>query len=306
MHRRKDVVIVQILISTYNGEKYFKDQIESIIKGDFESYEIFVRDDNSTDNTLNIASEFQNSAKLKIIQGSNIGVIKSFFELLKFSDDAAFYAFSDQDDAWYPDKLTRAVESLGSLPEDKPAMFFSRMDIVNENLMHMTYSNIPLHKPCLQNALVENIATGATVIINKAARDLILTKLPDFCIMHDWWVYLVVSAFGNIVYDEKPLIKYRQHGSNVVGYKVGFLNSFISRLKRFNKQDHKQISKQVQEFYDIFGDKLDTEKKQLVIDFLYSRSTFFKRLKYAVTCRVYRQSGIDNFIFKILIILNLI
>lgn len=204
-------------------------------------------------------------------------------------------------------RYTEIYWAIGQILQTKGVYpYFCRMNIVDENLNHLGYSRIPKHRPSFQNALVENIATGATVVINKVARDLILTKLPSFCIMHDWWSYLVVAAFGNIVYDEKPLIKYRQHGSNVVGYKVGFLNSFIYRLKRFNKQDHTQIKKQVQEFYDIFGDKLDNEKKQLVRDFLFSRNTLLKRIKYAMICKVYRQSWIDNFIFKILVVLNLI
>jgi glycosyltransferase involved in cell wall biosynthesis len=298
---------VQILLSAYNGEKYIGAQLQSLSAQTYDNLFISFRDDGSTDDTADILRNFIKSyPKSEFTEGINIGAVKSFFELLKLSSDSSsYFAFCDQDDVWENDKIARAVKHLDKLPAEKPAMYFCRLNIVDENLKHIAYSPIPSRKPSFKNALVENIATGSTIVINRAARTLILSRLPENAPIHDWWIYVAVSAFGEIVYDEKPLIKYRQHGSNAIGIKTGLLSQLRSRMKRFlNGKGLKSISLQAGEFYDIYGNLLNEPEKQIIEAFLFKRKNIYERLKYALTMKVYRQTAMDDFILRMLILLN--
>ena len=295
---------VQVLLSTYNGAKYIGPQLKSLAGQTYDNVFIRFRDDGSTDATVDILKNFIKSyPKADFTQGANIGAVKSFFELLKLSsEDSSYFAFCDQDDIWEKDKISRAVEHLNKFPQEKPALYFCRLNIVDESLNHIAYSPIPSRKPSFENALVENIATGATVVINKAARDLVLRRLPENAPIHDWWLYIAVSAFGEIVFDEKPLIKYRQHGANAIGIKVGFLKQSFSRLKRFFSKGLKTISLQAGDFYDIHGDRLNKSERQTIEDFLFKRKNLCERIIYAFKMKVYRQAPMDNIILRILII----
>lgn len=298
--------IAQVLLSTYNGEKYIGAQLKSLADQTYQNIFLLFRDDGSTDHTPDILKNFvKSSPTAKFTEGNNIGVIKSFFELLRrSSDNSSYFAFCDQDDVWESDKISRAVERLDKLPTDKPAMYFCRLNIVDENLTHIAYSPLPARKPAFGNALVENIATGATIVINRAARDIVLSQLPKNAPIHDWWIYLVVSAFGEIVYDDTPLIYYRQHGANAIGIKVGFMKQLFSRLKRFLNNGQKSISYQAKDFYAIYGEQLNSAEKQIIEAFLFKRKNIFERMAYVLTMKVYRQTKMDNLILKILILFN--
>jgi glycosyltransferase involved in cell wall biosynthesis len=299
---------VGIILSTYNGEKYLKDLLESLVKQDYDDIVILIRDDGSSDNTVNLIKEYILKHKnISFLSGKNIGVIRSFFELLKYSSDADFFAFSDQDDIWQENKVSHAVSFLEKFPQEVPLMYCSRVLITDEQLNVLGVSRTPRKEPSFENALVENIATGCTIVINKVAKDLILSGNSDLrkIRMHDWWIYLVVSAFGKVLYDKTPSIFYRQHTSNVVGVKVGLLAKWKDRIQRFRRYGHLHLlTEQVREFHRIYGYLLPEHKRKILERFLESRESFMGRLGYAFTCEIYRQSWIDNFILKILILLN--
>lgn len=299
---------VQVLLSTYNGEKFLKELLDSVLSQDYPNVSILIRDDGSGDGTSGILSAYQDLPNIEIIFGENVGAIKSFFELLKrVAEDTDYIAFCDQDDVWMKDKISRAVFDLEKkVPGQIPGMYFSRYAIVDEKLKLLGYSQVPKRAPSFENALVQNIATGCTVVINKQARLRIIKEFPREVRMHDWWIYQVVSALGNVIYDPVPSVLYRQHSSNIVGAKASSLGRWMNRLKRFAKRGRLLlVTGQAREFMRIFGDQLTGGKKDILDDFVSGRDRFLNRVGYAAfRCRVYRQTILENIVLKVLLVLN--
>lgn len=300
---------VQILMSTYNGEKYVEQQIESLIQQDHKNLEILIRDDGSTDNTVSILEKYSAQyPNIKVIKGVNKGVISSFFELvLNASGEADYFAFCDQDDFWKQSKVSRAVSLLEKENPSVPLLYFSRLDIVDEKLQFLKHSQIPPQGATLENALIQNIATGCTIVFNKTMLQLFKSHVPDTkkVTMHDAWFYLLGTAFGKVIYDEQSHLLYRQHSSNTLGMSDNKLKSALIRYKTFKKNgDKKPYTVQTEEFYQLFKDELNDEQKKLIHDFLYKRQSLLSRIVYAVNTPLYRQNGRDTLIFKILYVLN--
>ncbi|HOV15546.1 MAG TPA: glycosyltransferase, partial [Spirochaetota bacterium] len=119
---------INILMSTYNGEKYLKEQLDSLLNQTYKNIKIYIRDDGSSDNTLNILKEYNKENKINLFVGENIGFVKSFFWLIKNSDNADYYSFSDQDDVWFPGKLEKAINLLNKYDSQIPTLYFSNFD----------------------------------------------------------------------------------------------------------------------------------------------------------------------------------
>jgi|LSQX01.2.fsa_nt_gb glycosyltransferase involved in cell wall biosynthesis len=299
-------MIVKILLSTYNGEKYLEEQLSSLANQKYKDIRIRIRDDGSKDRTRDILEQFVKKFKLSSwYAGKNIGVINSFFELLSEEDEnecIAYYAFCDQDDIWKPEKIERAVEIIKKHDPNTPIMYCSSYELLDSRSGKLLNKKKATPRPSLKNALVENIATGCSIVLNKAARDLIIVQKPRYTVMHDAWCYLVISALGTVIYDPFPSFYYRQHGTNVIGAEVNFFKKWEKRIDAFQKRKGiPLLTKQVQAFEEIFSDQLDNDKKKLINTFL-SRN-LITRLLSIVKGNFYRQSHIDDLVFKILYLL---
>jgi glycosyltransferase involved in cell wall biosynthesis len=300
---------VQVLMSTYNGERFVKQQLDSLIAQDYSPIDILIRDDGSKDSTVSLIGEYSKmTPNVTIIKGENKGVISSFFELVKnSSSDAGYFAFCDQDDFWKQSKISRAVELLEQENKDLPLLYFSRLELVDENLNALRQSPIPPQGPALENALIQNIATGCTIVFNKKMRDLFLSHIPNpsNITMHDAWFYLLGTALGKVVYDENSNILYRQHSSNTLGMANNKLKSAMIRYKNFKKEGkEKPYTKQVKEFLRLYEDQLSESQIQLIRNFLNKRDSLTKRVDYAIKTPLFRQNNRDSFIFKLLYMLN--
>jgi hypothetical protein len=154
------------------------------------------------------------------------------------------------------------------------------------------------------NALVENIAVGCTMVLNRSAIDLICKKrLPYEVYIHDWWCYLIISAFGEILFDNQSLIKYRQHANNVIGIarnRFGVWRRKFSRLL----SGRLWISEQALVLYELFSNELENDKRQLLELLLKSKVSLFNRIQLALSPKVWRQKAIDDIILRIVILLN--
>lgn len=297
---------VQILLSTYNGEKYLKEQLDSLLAQDYPNIDILIRDDGSKDSTKQILAGYENHKNISVIYGSNIGITASFLELLKISDpEAEFFAFCDQDDVWLKDKISRSVEFLDQYPKESSLLYCSRTTLVDENLNIIGQSEIPKRGPSFKNALVQNIATGCTIVINKISRELLMKEIPKTAIMHDWWMYLVVSALGKVIYDTESKILYRQHSSNVIGYKTNTIARWVARIKRFLRSGCLYlVTEQAKEFKRIYDSLLPMDKKVILDRFIDDRKSYVGRLRYSFSSEVYLQSRVDDIILRLLIIIN--
>ena len=297
---------VQILLSTYNGERYLRPLLESLLAQDYANVTVFVRDDGSTDNTPTLLREYANSSnKISIIYGEHLGFVQSFFTLIALASRTAEYvALCDQDDLWQRDKVSRAVEFLNRCPPETPALYCSRLAVVDAELKPLGYSDVPQKGLSFRNALVENHVTGCTTLFNRAALAL-LTHIPSACVSHDWWIYLVISAFGTVVYDRESKILYRRHASNVFGMPTETMDSWRIKIRAFLKDGNcKLLVRQAEEFLRIHGPSLNNEHREVIERFLESRKQFWTRLRYALSCDVYRQSRLDQYILKARIALD--
>lgn len=302
---------VDILMSTYNGEKYVAEQIESILSQTYADIRLTIRDDGSKDGTTTILSRYAKSDdRIQLILQENLGVVGSFYRLLQDADPAyQFFAFADQDDVWRLDKVERAVQVLTEYDSTMPLLYCAGLEYVSANLTHVGYSQNISKTPSLNNALVQNIAQGCTIVINKVARELLLKHAwPPQVMMHDWWLYVVVSAFGKVVRDDFISMKYRQHGTNVVGGTVSFLSDFRKRVANFisrNNQSFFGCYTQAYGFWRSYEEDLIGEKRNMVRLFIDSKHSLFSRIKYLTSKqRVYRQTPVDDVILQLLILLN--
>lgn len=299
---------VSILLSTYNGERFLRELLDSLLSQSYENYDIRIRDDGSTDKTRDILNEYSSKYQnIKVRYSSNIGVARSFFDLLEHAgDDCEYFAFCDQDDVWMNSKIERAVTILNKCSKIEHALYCANYILCDEkkNLLKAPSLNTRI-KPSFSNALLENIAAGCTIVMNRNARSLLLKQPPEGIFAHDWWFYLVVSAFGQIIYDPTPTLYYRQHASNVVGAKASSIMKWKSRLGRYVvKRKESAVIRQAQEFEKIYGAMLKKENKKILNDFIDHQSNIIRRCKYAMFGQACRQSSIDNIIFKLLYILK--
>jgi len=299
---------VSLVLSSFNGARYLSEQLDSLLAQKYPNLLINVRDDGSSDDTRSILKSYEaKHPNIHVSFGEWLGIANSFFHLLQNNGDASqYFAFCDQDDVWCPDKIERAVEKLSEMGPGVPALYCSRLEYVSQDLSHLKYSRSPGRELAFQGALVENSATGCSIMLNRVARDMIVDSLPRQCIMHDWWCYLVISAFGEVIYDDYPTVKYRLHTSNDTGAAVSFGEEIIRRVGRFlrNRHDAFRIHVQAQEFASIFGERLPEDKQVVLARFLVSKTSFIERIRFALDPGVYRQTRLDDLILRALIVLG--
>lgn len=299
---------VTVLLSTYNGSKFLQQQLNSLYEQAYPDIRILVRDDGSSDSTRNILGSEQSKGRIDIVEGhNNLGPALSFFELLRnaASSGTEYVAFCDQDDVWCPHKIAHAVASLAEKTGSCPAMYCSRLEIVDEQLKHIGYTEVP-RQIGFGNALVENVAVGCTMVLNRKAIDLICENLPNKVLIHDWWCYLVVSCFGKVIFDNSPDIKYRQHGSNTIGIAANTFERLGRKLSRFfgSGGGHLWLSEQASVFSSIFKEQIPLSQRLVLNKFVAAKSSFRCRVQLVFSREIWRQKWFDNLILRLLVLIN--
>lgn len=296
---------VQILLSTYNGEKYLEEQLDSILnqKGDF-SLKILVRDDGSKDGTLEILEKYSKKIEMQIIRGENIGVNKSLKELFMNCDtDCDYFSISDQDDVWLETKIQTAIESL-SKNKSKLKMFASRSLVTDINMNVIGKTQDPEDRVSYYNAMVQNVCPGHTQVFNK---DVILKLKQNYSeniFVIDWWIYLLVSSMGEITFDRRCFVKHRQHGLNSAGYELNFWKKLKKRISFLNKYKKSPVSEQLKSFFEIYKDQMKKEYRIETENFFNSQRNVLVRIKYILFSKVFRYGRFENLIFKLLYVLG--
>lgn len=270
----------EILMATYNGEKYIERQLQSIIQQTCPDWKLTVRDDGSTDRTREILERYAARYPEKITlkgKGENLGARRNFLSLLSESR-ADYIFFSDQDDIWREDKL---AVTLGAMKETErrsgvhtPVLIHTDLQLIDdaERLISPSfweYSRISGAESRVSRLLIQNCATGCAMCINRALADLCIDSGEDI-VMHDWWIALIASAFGVIRSIPEPTVLYRQHGGNEIGAK-----NYRSLLYKWSMlRDSVRLTGnidlavlQARRFYTKFSDRLDPETKRLVAEF---------------------------------------
>ena len=240
-----------------------------------------VRDDGSTDETLAVLARLADDPRVEVVAAENVGLPNAFFRLLdESSDQADLWSFSDQDDVWEPDKLARAVAALEGVAG--PALYCGRVLVVDEHLATLYPHELPLRGPSFANALVQNIALGCTVVVNREAREVLRGRWPQECVMHDAWMYLVLAGTGTVIYDEALLVRYRQHGRNTVGMGRGPVSRLAGRVRRqLSPEGPGKHGRQDRELLRTHGALLTSQARDQLESFLAAQATGWGRLRYA-------------------------
>ena len=293
---------IQILLSTYNGEGYLRQQLDSFVAlENYSDVKVLIRDDGSTDGTLEILHEYREKFGFEIIEGENLGLTLSMYELLANRDrSCSYYSFSDQDDVWLPDKLTRGIKALESLDRSTPALYASCSYLTDENLNITGKTFVPTRKLSFYNAMIQNVCPGHSQIGNKAFIDLLSEKYADSIMVFDYWAYLLASATGSVIFDPTPTTLYRQHGSNAIGCEHSKLRILKIRFGRVKSKVSAENARQLKALYDVAFDVLPDEYKREAERFFKGQRNFFTRIGYLVKSKAYRQTPIETLIFRLM------
>ena len=282
---------VQVLLSTYNGLPYLGPLLDSLLSQRGVRVDVLARDDGSTDGTLEVLRGYAERAPVRVVAGANVGVVRSFFWLLRHaSPEADAMAIADQDDVWLPDKLARAVASLDACPPGEAALYCSGVRPVDRELRPLGEPALPPRGPSFENALFENIVAGCTAVLNPAALRFVAAELPDTANMHDWWIYKVLAGRGRVVFDAESRILYRQHGGNVVGAGASRLARGAARVRRVLRRRRVMMApSQLRELHRIHGAALPPHRR-LLLERLIARQPLAVRVRLAASRDVVCQS----------------
>lgn len=259
------MIKVAVLMSTYNGEKYLKEQIDSILgqRGNFE-ISLYVRDDGSSDKTIDILEEYQKRGMLQFYQGDNVGPARSFLLMVQKHRDYDFYSFADQDDVWDCDKLQ---EALNMMHGNASELYTCNVRTIDQNNSIIESALFKTQKEKGYKAIVLNgNFLGCTMVFNQQLAKMIQqAELPNHVIMHDNYVAcLCVLADGTIYYDNLPHMSYRLHGNNMVGAGKNFWQKISSRMKSFLKKRKVSIAFQSRELMKIYFSAINSEKREFL------------------------------------------
>lgn len=285
-HRR---VVAQILLSTWNGQEYVGELLESLLRQETQAQvRILVRDDGSTDGTLDVLHEYvERDSRVTVVQGENRGVDGSFHALMQMaSPEADLYFFCDQDDVWFPDKVQAAVDALSDrIGVGRPALYCSRSMVTDSSLRPIGPTR-DYDRPSLAHALVMNIAPGHTMALNKSLLWLVREHFdPDKIMVFDHWIYLVAAGLGDVVFDHTWHTWYRNHESNAIGYSVK--DSWATRIRAVRRADFGAYTRQAAQFERDFGDQLHGRPAARLQGFVH-QGPLLSRLRYL------RRFGIEH------------
>lgn len=272
--------MVSVLLASYNGEKYIRDQLESILNQTFSDLSIVISDDLSTDGTPAVIREYEERypGRIRSLRNSERSgsAQNNFFRLLTSVSDE-YVMLCDQDDVWILDKVEVTLREMKRLEAEWgaeiPLLVHGDLSVTDKMgcILHESmakYQKIAIHDNRFSHYLVENNITGNTVMVNMAFLQL-LAHIPEECVMHDWWLGLLASCFGRISYLDRPLVLYRQHGDNQVGSKSG-KEQYAEQIRNQNavRENYRKMFAQAQQFLKLYGNKMSQEKRETLEHFI--------------------------------------
>jgi len=293
-----------ILMATWNGAAFLKQQLDSIARQTYQAWTLLTSDDSSTDTTVQILTATQaewGDSRLRVIQRPHGGAVVNFLHLLLCAPHANYYALSDQDDVWEPNKLERALAWLSTVPSGVPALYCGRTRYIDEDDRVVGASPLFTRPPGFANALVQNIAGGNTMVFNRAAQELFFSGISDnLPVMHDHWMYMGVTGCGGVVhYDPVPTVRYRQHAGNLIGKNTGFRARatrlralWDGRFKRWNEQNIAALAP--------LRDRLTPENRAVFDEFIRLRQLPpFDAGRALAKSGVHRQGRLENMMLRL-------
>ncbi len=302
---------IEVLLASFQGAAYIGEQLDSILAQGVPGIRILISDDGSTDGTREILERYQREypdrifLKHRVKEGKSAGKGRqipepamNFFWLLSQSE-GDYVLLSDQDDVWHTQKAEILLKRMKQTENNgRPALVFSDMEVVDAGLRRLSssffaYERSNPDRVAFSEVLVENPVTGGALMMNKALVQM-AAKMPDACFMHDWWIALCASCFGEISCVKKPLSLYRQHGGNVLGArKTDGLKALQERSRRGRQveENYRQMFLQAMAFERMYGEEMGHAKRVVLEEFLrLPKKTPAGRLGSIVKNRFYKSS----------------
>ena len=299
-----------VLLSSYNGQEYISQQLDSLIRQTLLPDQILVRDDGSSDETVKILKEY--SEKYPFIQyyeGKNKGPAKSFYDLICHCEKADYYALCDQDDVWFEDKLETAVKMLEKEDVSLPLLYCSKYTLTDKDLNPLDSNVSKLYGfTDFAHSLLYHTAPGCTFVFNHAARMKVMEYDMEkrYCLIHDSIIHKVVAMFGKVILDKDPHMYYRQHGNNEIGMDANKFRVFMGRVDRFlNGKIRNYRSKTAASLLEVYGDQIGQEQKEVLqIVAGYKSDASLKRK--LLSQERFRSHTVNDLFFIILVLVNYI
>lgn len=291
--------MIHIIMCTYNGEKYIKEQIESILHNTITDWRLYISDDESTDNTYVIASEYAKVYPQKIILTTHINVADPsihFLEKIKdismIMQDNDYIMLCDQDDIWYNNKIELTLEHMSNLIKKNgneiPLLICTDVEVVNEKKEQLSQSFRRMIHYNIKNLdaahlLMEHKAQGCTIMINKVLADKI-RELPTVATKHDMWLEMIAVTMGKVDYVDEPTMAYRRYAEQYTAGEMRFWKMVINQLKHMKDQKYMVygLAPQTQEFLRIYGCELDHKCRELVQTFTTLEQQGFWQKRYNI------------------------
>ena len=294
---------IDVLLATYNGEKYLKQQIDSILKQTYKNIHLIISDDKSQDNTRKILEQYQKQDDRITVyfQEQNQGYIKNFEFLLK-KVESNYYMLSDQDDVWLPEKIEKSMETL---KKENADLVFGDLEVVDENLntIYQSFGDFMLLNRKIKKYITSyevnylyNCVTGCTILSKKEfIKDILPLPHNSKYMPHDYWIGLIAALKGKLAYMPEKYIKYRQHGNNQIGtnkishgfskleqvrelfinVKLGVFGTYVENNKKFPENVQK-LNLQALEYFKMIEQKKNFNFKHWnVYHKLYENETFY-------------------------------
>lgn len=294
---------IAVLLSSYNGENFIKEQIDSILCQEDVNVQIIVRDDGSSDNTLDIISTYPD---ILLVKGKNLGCEESFMELLHFNYDAEFFAFSDQDDIWHPRKLITAINNIKSHNCELSACNLQLVNAMGNNLgMLFTDDQISDSMKQMNKYILPN-KHGCVLVWTRKLHKLIQSYRPKYSVPHDVWVNSIANIVSFTYVDNESFIQYRQHGNNTAGYALNFRQRLRKGIKHHLGSNHPNrdlIAQSLLYGYGHFFKVNDERKKMLEIISTY-KSSFSSRFNLFFHDFIAEDDFYHKVLWRIAILLN--
>lgn len=283
---------VAILLSTFNGEKYLREQIASLLNQTHDNFIIYIRDDGSTDSTIEILESYSSQTeKVVVLKDSlgNIGVAKSYRLLMEFTS-SDYYLFADQDDFWEQNKIEKLLEiAQKSTAKDEPYLLFSNMTVFHENSSkdYDFFKKFKIDDLTIKNGLFQGTISGCLMIFNDKAKQISLDLNPKSNMLHDWDILMSCYLLGEIELTDEHLIKHRLHDSNVIGENLKKpVLTLLKDLVKFTFRSSAYRKVELKDYFDYIGscvNNIDNQvriKKDLLTEDEIKSLTFLRRKKW--------------------------
>jgi len=289
---------ILVLLSTYNGERYLEELLDSVLNQKKVNVEILIRDDGSKDKTVEILEKYSNKhSNIRYYVGTNLGYAKSFWELLKNSKKYDYYAFCDQDDIWLEDKMYSAISKLSQRDSKIPLLYTSNVIPVDKNLKKINYNSFKTNKSLnVYESFQKSILPGCTFVFNYSLK-VIAEKYDGYMESHDWTLYNIANVFGEILFDNNSNILYRIYSENTIGQE-SISKTLLKKIKRFFQKSKCTRSKFAKDFYKCYMNDMPIKYKKDIHEFAYYKDSKSEKFLFL------KNKNYKGFIFKIYIILN--